>query len=233
MRHGSIYVATNKHTGEQYVGQTRQLVQKRWDAHWRTATCSKARKAKFQTALLAAGKDAFVIDELFVAFDAAALNSAEILLIAELKPSYNASRGGKGLRPILVSEETKRKRSEMAKARWLNPEWKAKTVASLRESHNTDAAKLQARNLAAMNVGTKASEDTKRLMAEAGIRRNKELVIENSAKVLMIHTKYVRGVPIEVACTEHGLSKQVFYRYVKRLCLPLFGQKPRGACLEL
>jgi group I intron endonuclease len=105
MRHGSIYVATNKHTGEQYVGQTRQLVQKRWDAHWRTATCSKARKAKFQTALLAAGKDAFVVDELFVAFDAAALNSAEILLIAELKPSYNASRGGKGLRPILVSEE--------------------------------------------------------------------------------------------------------------------------------
>jgi hypothetical protein len=29
MRYGSIYIATNKHTGEQYVGQTRQPVQKR------------------------------------------------------------------------------------------------------------------------------------------------------------------------------------------------------------
>lgn len=233
MRHGSVYIATNKHTGEQYVGQTRQLVQKRWAAHWRTATCATSRKAKFQEALSVFGRDAFKVTEVFVAFDADALNAAEIKLIAELNPAYNSTRGGKGLRPILVSEETKRKRSEAAKARWLNPEWKAKTVASLRESHNTDAAKLQARNLAAIKVGTKASEDTKRLMAEAGIRRNKDLVIANSAKALMIHAKSVRGVPIDAACTEHGLSRQVFYKYVKRLCLPLFGQKPRGACLEL
>ena len=149
MRHGSIYVATNKHTGEQYVGQTRQLVQKRWDAHWRTAACSKSRKAKFQTALLTAGKDAFVVNELFVAFDADALNSAEISLIAELKPTYNASRGGKGLRPIIVSEETKAKRSKDAKARWANPEWKAKTVISIKLASQTPEAVLRGKALAA------------------------------------------------------------------------------------
>jgi group I intron endonuclease len=140
MRHGSIYVATNKHTGEQYVGQTRQLVQKRWAAHWRTATCATSRKAKFQEALNAFGRDAFQVTEIFVAFDADALNAAEIELIAELNPAYNSTRGGKGLRPIIVSEETKRKRSEAAKARWANPEWKAKTIESLKLASQTPDA---------------------------------------------------------------------------------------------
>jgi group I intron endonuclease len=233
MRHGSVYIATNKHTGEQYVGQTRQLVQKRWAANWRTASCATSRKAKFQKALNAFGRDAFLIDEVFVAFSADALNDAEISLIAELQPAYNSSRGGKGLRPIIVSEETKRKRSEAAKARWANPEWKAKAVASLRESHNTEAAKFQARNLAAMKVGTKASEETKRLISKANVRRNQDLVAANSAKAIMIHTKCTQGAPIDVTCAEHGMSRHLFYSYVKRLRLPLFGHKPRRVCFDL
>ena len=149
LRHGSVYVVTSKHTGAQYVGQTRQLVQKRWDAHWRTAACSKSRKAKFQLALLAAGKDAFKVDELFVAFDADALNAAEISLIAALSPEYNASQGGRGLRPISVSEQTKASRSKMAKARWANPEWRKKTVASLKLAAQTPEAVLRGKALQA------------------------------------------------------------------------------------
>jgi group I intron endonuclease len=140
MRHGSIYIATNKHTGDQYVGQTRKSVQKRWDSHWRTAICSTSRKAKFQEALLEFGKDAFDVKEVFVAFDSDALNAAEISLIADTQPSYNASRGGRGLRPVVVSEETKRKRSEAAKLRWANPEWKAKTVESIKLAAQTPEA---------------------------------------------------------------------------------------------
>lgn len=140
MRHGSIYIATNKHTGDQYVGQTIKTVQKRWDSHWRTATCSKSRKAKFQAAILEFGKDAFDVSEVFVAFDAEALNAAEISVIADIQPTYNSSRGGRGLRPIIVSEETKRKRSEAAKLRWSNPEWKAKTVAALKLASQTPEA---------------------------------------------------------------------------------------------
>jgi group I intron endonuclease len=140
MRHGSIYIATNKHTGDQYVGQTIKTVQKRWDSHWRTATCSKSRKAKFQAAILEFGKDAFDVSEVFVAFDAEALNAAEISVIADIQPTYNSSRGGRGLRPIIVSEETKRKRSEAAKLRWSNPEWKAKTVAAFKLASQTPEA---------------------------------------------------------------------------------------------
>jgi group I intron endonuclease len=153
MRYGSIYLVTNTHTGEQYVGQTRQLVQKRWDAHWRTAVCETSRKAKFQGALTNFGRDAFQVVEVFVAFDADALNAAEIAMIAELQPVYNATRGGKGLRPITVSEETKRKRSDAAKARWAHPEWKEKTVASLKKAHSTPEAIERAKRLSAFGGG--------------------------------------------------------------------------------
>jgi group I intron endonuclease len=174
LRHGSVYVVTNKHTGEQYVGQTRQSVQKRWDAHWRTATCSKSRKAKFQVALLTAGKEAFIVDELFVAFDADALNKAEILLISELQPAYNVSRGGKGLRPFIVSEETKAKRSKDAKARWASPEWKAKTVASIQRASQTPEAILRGKALRAYK-GVEARW--------AGHVKKERLVSDKSAKI--------------------------------------------------
>ena len=148
MRYGSIYIATNKHTGEQYVGQTRQPVQKRWAAHWRTAICIAARKAKFQNALLEFGCEAFEVEEVFTAFDAEELNRAEIAMIAELQPSYNASKGGMGLRPVEVTETTKRKRSEAAKARWANPEWKAKTVQSIQRAGKTPEAVERGKKIA-------------------------------------------------------------------------------------
>jgi group I intron endonuclease len=173
MRHGSIYLATNTHTGEQYVGQTRQLVQKRWDAHWRTAVCSTSRKAKFQEALSTFGQDAFQVAEVFVAFDADALNAAEIALIAELQPAYNATRGGKGLRPITVSEETKRKRSDAAKARWSNPQWRAKTVVSIQRASQTPEAKDRGRAVAGIGNAArwakhiKAQPESTRSLSEA------------------------------------------------------------------
>ena len=153
MRYGSIYIATNKHTGEQYVGQTRQPVEKRWAAHWRTANCPTSRKAKFQDALISFGVNAFDVVESFVAFDADALNDAEIALIADMQPAYNATRGGKGLRPVAVSDEVRRKRSQDAKARWANPEWKEKTVAALKKAHSTPEAIERAKRLAAFGGG--------------------------------------------------------------------------------
>ena len=155
MRYGSIYIATNKHTGEQYVGQTRQPVQKRWAAHWRTAICSTARKARFQNALLEFGCDAFGVEEVFVAFDAEALNRAEIAVIAELQPGYNASKGGMGLRPFEVTETTKRKRSEAAKARWANPEWRAKTVQSIQRAAQTPEATARGKAVAAIGIAAR------------------------------------------------------------------------------
>jgi group I intron endonuclease len=162
MRYGSIYIATNKHTGEQYVGQTRQPVQKRWAAHWRTAICSTARKAKFQNALLEFGCDAFGVEEVFVAFDAEALNHAEILMIAELQPSYNTSKGGMGLRPVEVTEATKRKRSEAAKARWANLEWREKTVANIKLAAQTPEATARGKAVASIGIAARWADHIKK-----------------------------------------------------------------------
>ena len=100
-RFGSVYVVTHSASGGQYVGQTRQkTVQKRWYAHWRSSQCATARKSKFLYFLAREGPEAFTVAEVFVAFDAKALNDAEIAVIADLQPTYNSSRGGKGLRPF-------------------------------------------------------------------------------------------------------------------------------------
>jgi group I intron endonuclease len=216
MRYGSIYVVTNKHTGEQYVGQTRQLVQKRWDAHWRTATCSTSRKAKFQTALLTAGREAFIVDELFVAFDADALNKAEILLISELQPTYNASRGGKGLRPITVAEDTKRKRSEAAKARWANPEWKAKTVVSIKQAGQTDAAKARGKCIAAIGNAARWEGHIKKPKPTPRVKQCKQKRDPAIGKARMIWSKWKPVYCPELQCSFLSQSSAAEYLGVLR-----------------
>ena len=163
MRYGSVYLVTNTATGEQYVGQTRQYVQKRWEAHWRTAICTKARKAKFQKALVEYGKQFFCIEEIYIAFDAEELNQAEIQIIANLNPVYNSSRGGKGLRAIVVSEETKRKRSEAAKLRWSNPAWKAIAVESIRKAGKTQEAVERGKKVAAIGIAARWANHIKKV----------------------------------------------------------------------
>ena len=233
MRYGSIYIATNNYTGEQYVGQTRQSVQKRWAAHWRTATCQKTRKAKFQNALIEFGQLAFKVEEVFTAFDAAALNAAEIELIISLTPAYNATKGGKGLRSFVTSEAVKVKRSIDAKARWENPTWRANTIVSLKNSHTSEKALSHARQLAKMRIGTKASNETRAKISAASKTKNQLIVSENTEKTRLIHAKCVLGANVDIVCLEHGLSRQTFYKYVKRLQLPLFGQKPRGVYCDV
>jgi len=128
MNYGCIYVATNTVTGEQYVGQTRQKFATRVYAH---KISSLKPKFKIHQAIAKHGFDVFKFEQVFVAFDREALNLAEKLVITELNPAYNMTSGGAGM-PGFVSEETKKQRSIQAKQRWANPEWKTKTIASIR-----------------------------------------------------------------------------------------------------
>ncbi len=125
-----MYLLTNQITGEQYVGQTIKTVARRWYAH-----CISAQSPKFPVAVSIAtyGKDNFTVQELFAAFDKQSLNWAEQVSIADLQPTLNRTRGGAGTPRQLTPEECA-KRSDAAKRRWANPEWKAKTVASLKNA---------------------------------------------------------------------------------------------------
>lgn len=145
-RYGSIYVLTNNHTGEQYVGQTVKAVARRWYAH-----CIAAQKPKFPVAHSIAqyGRDAFSVVEAFVAFDKEALNCAEKTLIAELKPTLNKTAGGAGASRDRTDAE-RRTLSEKAKQRWANPEWRAKTVCSIKQAAQTPEAVERGKRVAAI-----------------------------------------------------------------------------------
>lgn len=128
MRYGSIYLLTNQHTGQQYVGQTIKSVKRRWASH-RIA----AKKPKFAVSYNIAkyGPEAFKVEELYVAFDREELNAAEKAIIADMTPALNLTRGGAG-HPVPMSEERKKKLTQLIKSLWADPEWRAQTVAKLK-----------------------------------------------------------------------------------------------------
>ena len=130
MRYGSVYLLTNRHTGEQYVGQTIKSVKKRWYAH-----CMSAQKPKFKVShnIAKYGKDAFDVSEMFVAFDKDALNGAEKALIATFNPALNLTSGGAGL-PRKLTEKERLALSERSKKLWADPVWKARTIAGLKNA---------------------------------------------------------------------------------------------------
>lgn len=150
MRYGSIYVITNKHTGSQYVGQTIKSVARRWYAH-----CISAKNPKMQISLEIAkfGSNSFTVEEVFVAFDKEQLNAAEKQFILDIKPALNRTSGGAGTSRSLSQGECK-KRSDAAKARWSNPEWRQKTVESIKVAAQTDAFRERGKTLNADKKGS-------------------------------------------------------------------------------
>jgi group I intron endonuclease len=150
MNYGCIYVATNTVTGDQYVGQTRQKFATRVYAHKISALKPRF---KVHKAIAHYGFENFKFDQVFVAFDFEALNFAEKTIIAEINPAYNMTSGGSGA-PGPVSESVKKQRSEQAKKRWANAEWRAKAVAGIRAACSTkefaekSSHRLKGRNLA-------------------------------------------------------------------------------------
>lgn len=141
---------TNKHTGNKYVGQTIKSVARRWYAH-----CISAKNPKFPISFEIAnfGPESFLVEEVFVAFDKEQLNSAEKQFILDIKPSLNRTSGGAGSSRSLSPEECK-KRSDAAKARWANPEWRQKTVESIKAAAQTDAFRERGRSLNADKKGS-------------------------------------------------------------------------------
>ena len=89
---GVIYVVTNTHTGEQYVGLTSKSLTHRWGEHK-----TKARGAKnthFYNAMRKYGIDTFEAKEYMSVLDKHSLHFLEQQVIKDLKPKYNQTSGG-------------------------------------------------------------------------------------------------------------------------------------------
>jgi hypothetical protein len=109
---------------------------------------AKRRKFLIQVALDDFGEANFCVSEIFLALSKTDLDWAEKHFIAELKPKYNATAGGAGVPGRKTSCELRQKRSENAKKRWADFDWREKTVAALKKAHNTDEARERGRKLA-------------------------------------------------------------------------------------
>ncbi len=122
-RYGIVYVATNKVTGEQYVGQTTASLRRRVTNHKHS---TQKINTLFAKALREHSFENFVFEERYVSFDAENLNLAEKKIICDLSPAYNMTAGGMGTVSHKPSEETRKKMSESMKATVAKPEVRAK-----------------------------------------------------------------------------------------------------------
>jgi group I intron endonuclease len=147
-RYGSIYVVTNTVTGEQYVGQTRQLALCRWKCHVNTARSKVAKKYRLAQAIATYGVETFLFAEVFTAFDADTLNNAEMQIIAELEPAYNIAKGGAGHRGVVPSAEVRKNRSDRLKRQWANPEWRQQQLEKIKEASSSLAARERGKRIA-------------------------------------------------------------------------------------
>ena len=151
-RFGSIYVATNMVTEEQYVGQTQQPLKTRVYSHMISALKPKFR---FACAIAEYGFENFMFAEVAVAFDRAALNEIECAVITDLAPAYNITKGGSGRRGP-TSETTRTKRSEAARQRWADPEWRARTIASIQKAAAEGKFDASGARVGALGLGGRA-----------------------------------------------------------------------------
>lgn len=145
-------MATNLHTGERYVGQTRQKPSYRFSAH---RAAAKKPKTKFHAAISVYGYAAFFFEVLVSANGAEELNAAEKQIISQYFPEYNATCGGAG-RPRVVSAEERAAISFKAKVRWADPVWREATIASMRKFASDGRYVDYGRRVGKTGVGAKA-----------------------------------------------------------------------------
>lgn len=212
LRYGSIYIVTNTVTGEQYVGQTRQIAARRWKSHINTANSKAAPKYRLARAIIKHGPEAFKFSEVFSACNPEALNDVEIALIGELSPAYNTTRGGSGHRGVIPSAEVCKGRSERLKRQWADPAWRAKQVAKLAEISKTPEAKERGRKLSALRLAMLLNRAPKKKPRKKDrsecIRKSWEIPEVRTARILGLK-KALQNPDVVARRREAALGRQM------------------------
>lgn len=114
-----VYVARNKINGKCYIGATDRGLAFRSNRHkWRA---EHGEKSKFCSAIRKYGFDAFEFSILQICKDFFEALEYERKFIAELKPEYNMTAGGGGVKGLKFSAESREKMS--AAKRGKRPAW--------------------------------------------------------------------------------------------------------------
>lgn len=102
-----VYVAINKNNGKKYIGATDKALEKRAYKHFWNAKNGQC--SKFYTAIRKHGAEAFEFRPLRICSDFFDALRHEALFIAELKPEYNLTSGGGGVKGLKFTTESREK----------------------------------------------------------------------------------------------------------------------------
>jgi group I intron endonuclease len=111
-----VYQALNTNNGKRYVGATERGLRVRKRKH--LANAKRGQAGKFYTAIRKHGASAFVFSVLVECRDFWHALEEERRLIEEMKPEYNLTEGGGGVKGLQFSAQSKAKMSASAKKRW-------------------------------------------------------------------------------------------------------------------
>lgn len=125
-----IYLATNAVNGKRYIGATVKSLVRRKGEH--IIAAKRGAGYMFHKAIRKYGEDAFQWTILKRCSSRDELMKEEIRLIADLRPEYNITVGGRGIVGVPRTEEWKKKISKAQKGRKLSPERRAALKAAFR-----------------------------------------------------------------------------------------------------
>lgn len=175
-----IYMHKNKTNGKVYIGQTCQDVNKRWQNGKGYEKCTL-----FYNAIQKYGFDGFEHKILHECLTQEEANQKEIEMIAYYDSTnkdkgYNLTKGGQGVSGYHLTDEHKRRISEIQTGRLLTEEWKqhisestkgekapwyGKTFSEEHRKHLSESHKGQASAMGML--GKKQSEETKRKISKS------------------------------------------------------------------
>jgi group I intron endonuclease len=169
-----IYKITNKINGAVYVGQTTQILKKRWNDHKKPSNKNCPILSK---AIAKYGAENFTIEEIDRADEQADLDKKEIYWIsfyrADKDRNYNYNAGGRGNRSK-HTEETKNKLSQKLKGKnnpnWGIPKserWKKHMSSIMKGRPVSEETKTKIANTLRNRKNGPRSEETKRKISEA------------------------------------------------------------------
>jgi group I intron endonuclease len=116
-----VYLATNQINGKRYIGATDKGLTKRRSRHFVNA--KKGQQGKFYTAIRKYGPDAFEFKTIRACHDFMEALRYEADAIAEMKPEYNLTAGGGGVKGLKFSDESRAKMAAAKKGKpnhWSN-----------------------------------------------------------------------------------------------------------------
>ena len=169
-----VYLITNRVNGKKYIGQTSQLLMKRWSRHKKPF--SHRRNSYLYNAICKYGAGSFSVEPLVIVGSKSEMDyyERELIKVLDLRnpeKGYNLTDGGGGMLGFKLSDDTKKRMSEHVKS-----EEHCKNISIAKQGNKS-------------RLGLKHSEETKKRMSE--VARGRKFSSEHRHNLCIARRKYL------------------------------------------